>query len=180
MSTTDYLVIALAVLLYVAFTALRRSIRYQNSAIEKLLEATNQGSETLEDLKKQIERVELKLDEVELKLDEIEYRSLSKTEKECRTFDGAVDLTVSNLRATKPGEKLRLIEKSYFYPSETPCLERFEYKHDHVDEESSSKFGYEIHGFRRSSTEDDWAPFQFLASEETAQTRSCAGTIRRL
>jgi hypothetical protein len=104
----------------------------------------------------------------------------TQEEKEHWAFQRASTLTLSELRAMKPGEILRLIERSWFYPSEKAAFERFEYKHDRVSEENSSEFGYEIHGFRRFSGTEDWGPYQFLASEKESSTSSCAGTIKRL
>lgn len=95
-------------------------------------------------------------------------------------FQRGSDLTLTQLRAMKAGEIVHLIEKSYFYPSEKACIERFDYKHDHVDDGNSSKFGYEVHGFRKLSGADDWEPYQFLASDKESQTSSCSGTIKRL
>ncbi len=95
-------------------------------------------------------------------------------------FQRGSELTLTQLRAMKAGEVVHLIEKSYFYPSEKACIERFDYKHDHVDDGNSSKFGYEVHGLRRLPGAEDWEPYQFLASDKESQTSSCSGTIKRL
>lgn len=76
----------------------------------------------------------------------------------------------------KAGEVIHLIEKSHFYPSEKACIERFDYKHDCIDG-NSPEFGYEVHGFRRTS--GAWEPFEFLASDKESQTSTCSGTIKR-
>jgi hypothetical protein len=104
----------------------------------------------------------------------------TQEEKEHWAFERASTLTLSELRAMKPGEVLRLIERSWFYPSEKAAFDRFEYKHERVGEENSSEFGNEVHGFRRFSGAEDWEPYQFLASEKESQTSSCSGTIKRL
>jgi hypothetical protein len=104
----------------------------------------------------------------------------TQEENEHWAFQRASTLTFSELRAMKPGEILRLIERSWFYPSDKAAFARFEYKHNRVSEKNSSKFEYEVHGFRRFPGAEDWEPYQFLASEKESSTSSCAGTIKRL
>lgn len=119
-------------------------------------------------------------DEGRRKLSACQSEKPSREEMQEWAFQRGSDLTLAELRAMKAGEVVHLIEKSYFYPSEKACIERFEYKHDHVNEKNSSKFGCEVHGFRRLSGAQDWQPYQFLASDKESQTSSCAGTIKRL
>lgn len=112
----------------------------------------SQTDEKLLELAEQLSRVEEKIDT-------IEYNTLSKIE---------------------PGDVFQLISKSYHYPSEKPEVDKFEYKHELVDEGKQSKHGYEVNGYRRFLASGDWESFHFLASEKESQPWSCERTIRRL
>lgn len=120
------------------------------------------------------------LSRLEEKIDTIEYNTLSKLEKECRAFEHARPLTLEMIRAFRPGDVFQLISQSWHYPSEKPEVDKFEYKHELLDEGKQSKPGYEVRGYRRFLSYGDWDSFHFLASEKESQTWSCEGTIRRL
>jgi hypothetical protein len=117
---------------------------------------------------------------LEEKIETIEYNTLSKVEKECLAFEQARPLTLEMIRTFKPGDVFQLISKSYHYPSEEPEVDKFQYKHELVDEGKQPNHGYEVNGYRRFLACGDWEPFHFLASEKESQTWSCEGTIRRL
>jgi hypothetical protein len=90
--------------------------------------------------------------------------------REWKVFDQAEPLTLPYLRRLKPGAVLRLISCSWIYPTDFPSFDRFEYKHGHVDEQSQTKHGYEVHRFWRHSPQDEWQPFNFLAQETEASS----------
>ena len=117
---------------------------------------------------------------LEEKIETIEYNTLSKLQKECRAFELARPLTIEMIRTFKPGDVFQLISQSWHYPSEEPEVDKFEYKHELVDEGTQAKHGCEVNGYRRYLGYGDWEPFHFLASEKESQTWSCEGTIRRL
>jgi hypothetical protein len=84
------------------------------------------------------------------------------------------------VRTFKPGDVLQLISMSYNYPSGEPIIDKFEYKHELVDEGQQSEHGCTVNGYRRFLGYGDWESFHFLVSEKESQTWSCEGTIRRL
>jgi hypothetical protein len=146
---------------------------------DRLSSLTKENESLNEDvgaLKKTVYILEAKISELE------EESTLSGAEKyerrERKVFDQAEDLTLVYLRQLTLGAILKLISCSYYYPHQFPVFGRFEYKYDHIDEESLTKFGYEVHGFSRYSPLDEWKPYEFLIKETEASTSSCSGTIK--
>jgi hypothetical protein len=166
MNITDILIIGLGIFLYFAYSTARR----HDSSLRKGLEA----------VEVKLEAIEEHLGRVDGQLSEIGFNTLSPAGKDDWAFDHSPDLILADLRAAENGQTWWLIAKSWYYPSEMPLVEIFQYKHDHVDDKTSSKFGYEVHGFHRSTERNDWEPYRFLASEKESKTWSCGGTVRRL
>ena len=100
--------------------------------------------------------------------------------RERKVFDQAETLTLTYLQQLGRGMVLKLISCSYHYPTTFPVFNRFEYKHDHIDEQNPTEFGYEVHGFSRRHPFEQWEPYRFLAGETEATTFSCSGTIKRI
>ena len=98
--------------------------------------------------------------------------------EEARRFEAAARITLGDIRQWTLGETFHLISRSYYYPDDEPVFDEFEYQHHHIDEDSRTEFGWEVHGFARDAIDPKWRPRKFLASEEKCQTASCAGTLR--
>jgi hypothetical protein len=162
--------IAIGVVLYLILAQLRKISLHQTAALDP------QSSQTDE---KVLEFAE-QLSRMEEKIETIEYNTLSKLEKECRAFERARPLTLEMIRTFKPGDVFQLISQSWHYPSEEPEVDKFEYKHELIDEGKQAKHGCEVNGYRRYLGYGDWEPFHFLTSEKESQTWSCEGTIRKL
>jgi len=130
------------------------------------------------------EQIECLRNEVVALQSAVEEATMSEAEKyerrESKAFSQAEELTLAYLRQLKPGAILRLISCSWYYPSEFPVFDRFEYKHDYVDEQNLTEFGYEVHGFWRHDPLEAWEPYHFLSKKKEASTSSCSGTIKRL
>lgn len=170
MNITIVAIAVLGVLVWLTYLRLGALKREWGTTISRGLEA----------LSERLEAVEQKLTRVEEQLSQIEYNMLSPDEKICYAFDESRELPLSELHAVKKGDTWWMVEKSYYYPSVLPVAAIFEYKHDHVNETRSSRFGHEVQGFRRWRPQGEWEPYQFLASEKEALTPSCGGTLRRL
>ena len=113
--------------------------------------------------------------------EDLEGLSLTVHEKEHRAFDNAQNLNISYFEKMEKGQIINLMSGSYYYPSEDIVIDRFQYKHDHINKESKSEFGWEVHGFQKSLSfdGDEWTPCTFLANDQECQTSSCSGTIKK-
>lgn len=164
MSITDAVLIALALLICGTYWKLSKRLQEQGSRMGAVLLSL---AEQIAHLKGAVE--------------EAARPEAEKYERrERKAFDRAEALTLGYLRQLKSGAVLRLISCSWYYPSEFPDFDRFEYRHDHINEQSATEFGYEVHGLRRPSPLEEWKPYHFLATETEASTSSCSGTIKRL
>jgi hypothetical protein len=162
--------VAIGMVLYLIMAELRKIFLNQNSGLGERYTVLD---EKLQGLEEQLARLEKKIDSVE-------ENTLSHLQKECRAFERARPLTLTRIRAFKTGETLQLISKSYVYPSDEPYVARFTYKHDRIDENAHSKYGYEVHGYWRLSGSSEWDPYHFLTSEKESLTSTCEGTIHEL
>ena len=162
--------IAVGLILYFSLIELRKILLNQNSAFDQQRSALD---EKFQDLEEYLSR----LDE---KIDSVEENTLSPLQKEWRAFERARDLTLGMIRSFKAGEMLQLVAKSYNNPNDEPHVARFTHKHDHLDENKPSKYGYEVHGYWRISGSNQWEPYQFLASKKESLTSTCEGTIRQV
>ncbi len=133
----------------------------------------------LHGLSDQLEQVKDTLEYLKDTLNEIHHNTQPLLEKEELVFENAGPFSISDVRQLKPGDMLRLISLSYSYPHDEPCIDRFEYKHDHI-EPDQSKFGFRVHGFQRFPALEEWIPYEFLARDDECITSSCEGTIKRL
>lgn len=113
--------------------------------------------------------------------EDLEDLSLTEHEKEHRAFENAQNLNISYFEKMEKGQIINFMSGSYYYPSEDIVIDRFQYKHDHINKESKSEFGWEVHGFQKSLSfeGDEWTPCTFLANDQECQTSSCSGTIKR-
>jgi len=111
----------------------------------------------------------------------LEDLSLTEHDKEHRAFDNAQNLNISYFEKMEKGQIINLISGSYYYPSEDIIIDRFQYKHDHINKENKTEFGWEVHGFQKSLSfeGDEWTPCTFLANDQECQTSSCSGTIKK-
>lgn len=134
----------------------------------------------LESLSDQMEQIKDTIEQTKDMLDNIHYNTLSSVEKEELAFENARAFSLSDVRQLKQSDTLHLISLSYIYPQEEPLIDRFEYKHDHLDESLRTQFGCPVHGFWRFSPSEDWTPYEFLATNDECNTTSCEGTIKRL
>ncbi|MBI4458785.1 MAG: hypothetical protein HY648_01835 [Acidobacteria bacterium] len=124
-----------------------------------------------------------RLDGIERMLEEIQNRlddSVEPSDEDQHRFKCARAITLADARRWAHGDTMRLISKSYYYPTEGPSLADFEYRHDRVDTAEQNGFGFEVLGWRRFSSTDEWTPYRFLANEKECTTSSCEGTIRKL
>jgi hypothetical protein len=107
--------------------------------------------------------------------------SLTEDEKEHHAFDNAQNLNISFFERMEKGQKINLTSGSYHYPSEDIVIDRFQYKHDHINKENKTEFGWKVHGFQKSLSfeGDEWTPCTFFANDKECQTSSCSGTIKK-
>lgn len=113
--------------------------------------------------------------------EDIKDLSLTEHEKEHHAFDNAQNLNTSFFEKMEKGQIINLMSGSWYYPSEDIVIVRFQYKHDHINKENKTEFGWEVHGFQKSLSfeSDEWSPCSFLANDQECQTSSCAGTIKK-
>lgn len=113
--------------------------------------------------------------------EDIENLSLTEHEEEHRTFDNAQNLNISFFEKMEKGQIINLMSGSLYYPSEDIVIDRFQYKHNHINKENKTKFGWEVHGFKKSLSfeGDEWTPCAFLANDQECNTSSCSGTIKK-
>ena len=163
------LIIGISVLLAILFQNYR--------SINEIRQKTNKGFDSLLD---KIQNNKDKIEEIKEVLDEVRYNTLPSLEKEKLVFENARTFSLADVRQLKQGDTLCLISQSYVYPEDEPHIDRFEYKHDHLDETARTEFGCPVHGFWRFSKLEDWSPYQFLAKDDECTTISCEGTIKRL
>ena len=111
----------------------------------------------------------------------LEDLNLTEHEKEHLAFDNAQNLDLSFFEKMEKGQIVTLTSGSWYYPSENIVIDRFQYKHDHINKESKTEFGWEVHGFEKSLSfeTDEWTPCTFLANDKECQTSSCTGTIKK-
>ena len=110
---------------------------------------------------------------------DIEDLSLTEHEREHRAFDNAPNLNISFFEKMEKGQIINLMSGSLYYPSEEIVINKFQYKHDHVDKKNKTDHGWEVHGFERFLDSGEWTPHTFLANENECMTSSCAGTIKK-
>ena len=142
--------------------------------------------QSLEIIRKKISKSEIELYE-ELKQvkselnelrDKVECMSLSEDEKEKLAFENAPDLPLLFFEKLEKGQVISLMSGSYYYPSEDIYINKFQYKHDYIDQENKTEYGYEIHGFE-NPYDDEWFECTFRANEKECKTEDCAGTVKR-
>lgn len=110
---------------------------------------------------------------------DIEDMSLTEDEREHRVFDNTPNLNISFFEKMEKGQIINLMSGFLYYPSEEILINRFQYKHDHVDKENKTDLGWEVYGFERFLDSDEWTPCTFLANENECMTSSCTGTIKK-
>lgn len=128
-------------------------------------------------LEERLETMEQMLSQIQNCLGDL---PVSPEAKDRRRFDAASPITATDVRKWALGETMHIITKSYYYPHDEPVFHDFEYKHERIDNTAQSMFGYEAHGFWRTSHGNEWEPYSFMAKEEECTTSSCAAIIRRL
>src|SRR5437870_2517033 len=128
MSTTYVLLIALALLIYAAYSKLSKRLQEQRSSTDVVLLSL---AEQIERLRDEITVLKSTLEEAAMLSEAEKYER-----RERKAFDQAEALTLANLRQLKPGAALRLMSCSWYYPSKFPVFGHFEYKHDHIDEQN--------------------------------------------
>ncbi len=148
---------------YILFSAFEtRWIRLINNKVDtSILEITD----SLNDIKNKIENIE-------------NNNQYTDEEKQELHFEDSQNLNLEFFEKLKKGTVLRFISGSYYHPSDNLILTKFKYKHDHVDKTKKGQFGWEVHGFEKTSPEDKWAPCFFFANEKDCSTSSCSGTIK--
>jgi hypothetical protein len=119
-------------------------------------------------------------DELQKISDDMENIILTEYDREHQTFENLPNLNISFFEKLPKGQIINLISGSYYYPSEEISLSRFQYKHDHIDKNNKTEFGWEIRGFEKFYDDDEWSPCTFLADENECQTSSCSGTIKKV
>ncbi|MBN1972677.1 MAG: hypothetical protein JW787_03505 [Sedimentisphaerales bacterium] len=110
---------------------------------------------------------------------DVEEMSLTECERENRAFNNAPNLDISFFEKMEKDRIINLISGSWYYPSDEIFINRFQYKHDHVDKENKTEFGWEVYGFQRFLACDEWTPCTFFANEKECMTLSCEGTIKK-
>jgi uncharacterized coiled-coil protein SlyX len=134
----------------------------------------------LGDAKREIEDLKDKVEDLK---DEFKETSLTDEEKEARFFRSLPDLNASFFKSLQNGQVLDLISGSYYYPHDEIFIRRFQYKHDHIADSTyllSSKATYEVHGFERLSSDDEWSACMILANEDECTTSSCSGRVKKI
>lgn len=131
-----------------------------------------------------IEELHHNIDEIREELNELrhdcEYQNLTEFEKEEVAFENAQDISIKFFEELKKGQIVSLISGSYFYPDENIHISRFEYKHDHIDKESKSEYGWEVHGYEKYFEGDEWSSCTLFANETESSTSSCSGTVKKI
>jgi hypothetical protein len=110
---------------------------------------------------------------------EAEYQNLTESEMEEVAFENAQDISIIFFEALKKGQIVSFISGSYYYPDENIHISSFEYKHDYIDKESKSEYGWDVHGYEKYFEGDEWTPCTLLANEAESSTLSCSGTVKK-
>jgi hypothetical protein len=178
------LIITTAIVLWYAISRGNSAVTLSLEKLELFVEVLNQKLESIED------SLNEKLDKLQESTDEIEYRTLTVAEKEHRKFQQARCLTLSDVEIFKEGQTLTLISCSYYYPSDKPSVDTFEYRHERLGapietgksgESAKDTKSYTcVHGFVRWDPAQEWDPYTFHAARDECVTSTHEGTIRRL
>lgn len=111
---------------------------------------------------------------------EVEYQNLTDLEKEEVAFEKAQDLSVKFFEKLEKGQIISLASGSYYHPDEDIHISKFEYKHDSLDKESKTEYGWKVYGYQKLFAEDEWSSCEFIANDTECSTSDCSGTIKKM
>lgn len=137
----------------------------------------NKFEEKIKELSHEIDAVRGELNEVR---DVVEYQNLTESEKEEIAFENAKDISINFFEKLEKGQIVSLVSGSYYNPSENIYISKFVYKHDHIDRENKTRFGWEVHGYEKFFEEDEWSSCTLLAHDTGCSTSSCSGTVKKM
>ena len=112
-------------------------------------------------------------------LESVEWRTLPEEERQKRLFDRLPALTLLDVQKMKAEMVVSFVTKSYYYPSDFPVFDQFQYKHGGIDDTKATDFGFKVNGSSRQTPSDEWKPYSFFAKLDECTTSSCSGIIRR-
>jgi hypothetical protein len=134
-------------------------------------------SSQLDDAKTNLKNLQQELEDLKVEFEEV---NVNEDEKEARFFRSLPDLNASFFKGLQEGQVLDLIGGSYHDPHDEMVISRFQYKHDHVKKESEKGSIYEVHGFMKINSDDEWSSCMMLANEQQCETWDCSGTVKKL
>ncbi len=90
-----------------------------------------------------------RLERVEESMEDILYNTLPERAQLKYDFMRRAAFTLEGVRSLKMGDSLQFVVEEIEHPFVDAFYDKFEYKHDHIDEADRTDDGYRVHGFAR-------------------------------